>query len=222
MKITAVEPQKKRKGRFNIFLDGKFAFGADEDSVVNNRLITGKDISTENLEKILFEVEIGKLMERMYRLFSIRQRSEKEIRDYLKILSFRNKIKDEEELSDVVIETLITNLKKKGLINDEIFAREWVNARQRSKQKGRTAIKSELIQKGIDKEIIENVLLESGGEEKEKLLAVQSLEKKARVWKGLEELEFKKKAIDFLIRRGFDYSLAKEVVIQFLNKRNDI
>ena len=81
MKITQVEPQKS-KGRFNIFLDGQFAFGADEDLVVDNRLVIGKEIAQEDLGKILQEAEVGKLMERMYRLFNIRQRSEKEILDY--------------------------------------------------------------------------------------------------------------------------------------------
>ena len=54
-KITSVEPQKKNLRRFNVYLDGEFAFGADEDLVVNKRLVVGKEISKEDLEKILFE-----------------------------------------------------------------------------------------------------------------------------------------------------------------------
>ena len=41
-KITSVEVQKRNPGRFNIFLDGEFVFGADEDLVVDHRLIPGK------------------------------------------------------------------------------------------------------------------------------------------------------------------------------------
>ena len=136
-KITLVEPQKKNPHRFNIYLDGVFGFGADEDTVVKFRLVPGKVIEPTDLEKILFETEVGKLMGRMYNLFSIRMRSEKEVRDYIRNLSFKRKfrsraksklveqeVKEPEEISQVVVESLIQNLKNKGLLNDEVFAKE--------------------------------------------------------------------------------------------------
>src|SRR3989304_9319291 len=98
-KITSVEPQKKNSKRFNLFLDGEFALGADEDLVVNRRLVVGKVIAPEELEKILFEAEVGKLMERMYRWFSIRQHSEKEVRDYFKVKSLESRVKGKEEIT---------------------------------------------------------------------------------------------------------------------------
>jgi len=52
-------------------------------------------------------------MDRMYRLFGIRARSEKEIRDYLKRLSFKRKVKGQEELSEIVIEATVERLKQK-------------------------------------------------------------------------------------------------------------
>src|SRR5258708_1996785 len=154
-KITSVEPQKKNPKRFNIFLDGQFAFGADEDLVIDYRLIPGKIIDQTLLEKLLFEAEVGKLMERMYNLFNIRQRSTKEVRDYLKNLSFKRKIKDQEEISEVAINLIVEKLKQKRLLNDLQFATAWVEAR--SKKKGLQVIKSELYKKGIDKEIIEEL-----------------------------------------------------------------
>ncbi len=206
--ITSVELQKKKQGRFNIFIDGQFAFGADEDLVVNRRLMVGKIINPEELEKILFEAEVGKLMERMYRWFSFRQHSEKEVRDY-----FRIKVK--KKISQPVVDAMVETLRKKGMINDLEFAKAWVEARRRSKQKGIRAISSELFQKGINKEIIEEVLrltAASSGRVSEEELAELALEKKLRAWKNLSILEFKKKALDFLIRRGFEYDTAKEVI----------
>ncbi|MFA5932809.1 MAG: RecX family transcriptional regulator [Microgenomates group bacterium] len=208
--ITSVEPQKKNLKRFNIFLDGKFAFGADEDLIVDHRLVVGKIIQTEDLEKLLFEAEVGKLMEKMYNWFSFRQHSEKETRDYLKNLSFKRKIKDQDEISEVVTSLLIERLKKKGLINDLEFAKAWVDARRRSKQKGVNALKSELYQKGIDREIIDE-LLESDDESEEKLAEI-ALEKKINSWKNLEPKKQKQKALEFLMRKGFEYDIAKEVI----------
>src|SRR5689334_1970450 len=112
MKITSVEPQKKNPKRFNVFLDGQFAFGADGDLVVERRLVVGKEISGEDMEKILSEAEVGKLVEKIYGLLNIRYRSEREIRDYLKQLSFKRKLKEQDEISEVVVEALIEKLKK--------------------------------------------------------------------------------------------------------------
>ncbi|MBI2085776.1 RecX family transcriptional regulator [Candidatus Daviesbacteria bacterium] len=204
-KITSVEPQKKNPRRFNVFLDGEFAFGADEDLVVNRRLVVGKVITPEDLEKILFEAEVGKLMERMYRWFGIRQHSEKEVRDYFRV-------RRKEEISQLVVDALVENLKKKGMVHDLEFAKAWVEARRKSKQKGIRAIKAELFQKGIDKEIIEEVTRVESQEFNEEELAKQALEKKMRFWKNLDPLEFKKKAFEFLMRKGFEYEIIKQVI----------
>ncbi len=217
-KVTSVEPQKKSPHRFNIYLDGQFAFGADEDVVVEQRLISGKEINPADLEKLLFEVEIGKLMERMYGLFNVRLRSEKEVRDYLKNLSFKRKTKGKEEIGEVVINQLIDKLKKKDLINDVAFARAWTESR--SRKKGKQLIKQELFQKGIDRKIIEEVLNQSESLSKENGFDVASalLEKKLRIWQTLPYLEKKKKATDFLMRRGFEYDVVKDVIEKMIKK----
>lgn len=218
MKITSVEPQKKNSKRFNIFLDGKFTFGADEDLVVNFRLLPGKEIDQELLEKLIFEAEIGKLMERMYGLFSIRQRSEKEILDYLKRLSFKRKIKGDEEISDLVKDLLIERLKKKSLVNDVQFAADWVRARRISRKKGNIAIRAELFNKGIDKAVIEEAFSSQSLALSQEDIAMDALEKKVRLWQNLSKLEFKQKAFSFLMRKGFEYEVSRIVVEKFIQK----
>lgn len=215
-KITSVEPQKKNPHRFNIFLDGEFAFGADEDLVVEYRLIPGKLLDTSDVEKLLFEAEVGKLMERMYRLFSIRQRSEKEVRDKLKIKNYELRTKGKEQVSNLAIEQLINKLKAKGMIDDLEFAKLWVESR--GKKYGVNRIKMELYQKGIDREIIEEVI---GGQsiENSALVARKLIDKKLERWKNLPPMELKKKAFDFLLRCGFDYEQVKGIVENILRKR---
>lgn len=214
-KITSVEPQKKNPHRFNIFIDGEFVFGADQDLVVDHRLMVGKIIEKDLLDKLIFEAEVGKLMERMYGLLGIRARSEKEIRDYLKNLSFKRKIMGGEEISQIAADLLINKLKQKGLLNDSDFAKTWINSR--SKKKGKIALRVELIQKGIDKKIIDQVLEEEVLDEQK--IADQTIEKKMKIWKDLEPLQFKKKAYEYLLRRGFEYSLVSQVVEKYLKKR---
>lgn len=144
------------------------------------------------------------LLQKVYRLLSIRDRSEKEIRDYLQ----RKKAQNPDEIVEKLIE--------QGYINDERFAREWVGARRRSKQKGVKALRLELWQKGINKEIIEEVVSSQLSAISEEQVAEKALEKKIKIWKNLDQVEFRKKAIDFLMRRGFEYETAKKAIDKFL------
>ena len=61
-------------------------------------------------------------------------------------------------------------------------------------------------------EIIEEVISSQRSAISEKESAEKLLEKKMRVWKNLPILEFKKKAYEFLLRRGFEYEIVKSVV----------
>lgn len=216
MKISSVETQKNNPRRFNIFLDGQFAFGADEDLVVDRRLVVGKEISAEDLQKLLEEAEVGKLMERLYGLLGRRARSEGEIKTYLKQLSFKRKIKGDLDISELVIDQLINKLRQKGLVNDLEFAKSWVESR--GKKKGVIALKSELFQKGIDREIIDEVIgLWQGGNSPDQS-AKKLLEKRMERWKNLSKLEIKQKGTQFLLSRGFEYDVAKEVLENVLKE----
>lgn len=153
-----------------------------------------------------------KLLQKIYRLFNIRQRSEKEIRDYLK---FKRKLK----ISQKIIDDLIEILKSQGLINDLEFTKAWIESR--SKKYGVNRIKQELFRKGIDREIIEEVT--SGqraheGEGYSNEVAQKLLEKKIERWKNLKPMEFRKKAYEFLLRRGFEYEVVKSVVEKIFKK----
>lgn len=219
MEITSVEPQRKNPHRFNIFLDGKFAFGADENLVVEQRLIVGKQLDNSELESLIFEAEVGKLMERVYGLLSRRMRSEKEIRDYFRNLSFKRKVKGKEEISSLVIDATIEKLKQKNLINDKEFAKAWIEAR--GEKKSSRAIQSELFKKGIGREIIEEVMSDEEGlsSQNQEKIAKQLLEKRMDRWKNLSPLEKKKKMYEFLLRRGFGYDVVKYVIEKLLKKQ---
>jgi regulatory protein len=143
------------------------------------------------------------LLQKVYRFLSFRDRSEKEIRDYLR--------------NSENIDEIIEKLKEQGLINDEKFAKEWVQSRRR--KYGLRRIKQELLQKGIERSIIDQVLSSELRVQSEEQIAENALEKKNKAWENLEAMEFKKKAYGFLVRKGFEYEVVKEVVDNFLQKR---
>lgn len=217
-RITLVEPQLRNPHRFNIFLDGEFAFGCDEDLIVEKRLVVGKELTTLEVEQLIQEAEIGKLMEKMYRLFSIRQRSEKEVKDYFRVKNQESRVKGKEAISNLALELVIKKLKQKGLLNDLEFAKSWIEARRRSRQKGDRLIKLELSQKGVAKEIIGEAFSLQLSAISEEDLAMKAMEKKMRVWKDLSKLEFKKKAYQYLGRKGYDFETISTIIEKSLQK----
>lgn len=218
--VTSVTPQKRNPHRFDIYLDGRFAFGADEDLVINHRLIVGKTVPSEMMEQLIWEAGVGKLMEKVLALFDRRMRTEKEIRDYLRGLSFKRRIKDQEEISSQAVELVIHKLKQKRLLDDVEFAKAWVEAR--GTKKGIKVLRAELYKRGIDKEVIEQATgvesLESNQDDAAEKLLIKRLPR----WQSLPALDQKRKAIEFLLRRGFEYVVVKKVVAKILgNKYNN-
>lgn len=149
-----------------------------------------------------------KAIENVYRLLSVRDRSEKEIRDYFKLKNFKLKIKGKDLIPQKEIDEAIEKLKDRDYINDERFAKNWMDSRAR--KYGKVRIKQELAQKGIRDFDIEI--------ENPELTAQKLLERKMKSWQGIEDIKKRKKAMDFLMRRGFEFKVVKDVVEKFIKK----
>ena len=138
MVITSIEKQKK-KGRYNIFLNGEFSFGAYEDTILKFALRKGDDLPEEKITEIkdFDEFNYGKTAS--YRLLSYRQRSEKEIKDKLK----------EKKISPENIGKVIDKLKDLKFIDDKTFAKNYITDQINKKPAGRTFLKYKLLHKKI-------------------------------------------------------------------------
>lgn len=138
---------------------------------------------------------------------SFRQRSEKEIRDYLK------KKKAPEEITDKIIK----NLKINKFLNDEEFVKWWIEQRTIIRPKSTRIIKIELQRKGIDRQLIENLLPKDseGDFAKAKKLAEKRISRYGKVEDRRKVFE---KMARYLASKGFDYDIIKEVIDQVLGK----
>jgi regulatory protein len=145
-----------------------------------------------------------------YRYLSIRNRSEKEMRDYL--------IK--KNAAAEIIEKIIVSLKEKKFLNDETFARSWVLGRARLKPKGTAFIKMELRQKGISQELIEKVLSEIQDEIPDELeQAKRLIIKRIEQMRDKPRQEVYAKIGGFLSRRGFSWDIVKKAIDDSLVNR---
>src|SRR3972149_11751663 len=82
MKITDIAAQKKRE-RFNIFLDGEFAFGVSAELRFTKKLEVGQNLTQKEVESIVEADQTERLFNKALRFLSYRPRSEKEVRDDL-------------------------------------------------------------------------------------------------------------------------------------------
>lgn len=139
-------------------------------------------------------------IEKCYRFITIRNRSEKEVRDYL----------HKKNCPSHLVERLITRLKNEDLVDDKKFISWWVEQRSYFKPKGSFILKQELLRKGVAKDLIDQYLQENQLDEL--TLAKTALPKKIKSWQGLNQEEKHKKAINFLLRRGFSYEVAKKAL----------
>lgn len=205
--ITAIEPQKRKKSRANVFVDGEFAVGLPLDIVLKENLKVEKEISSKKLEQLIKENELDKILAKVYKFLSYRPRSEKEIHNYLA----------KKEISTLLASLVIKTLQKQKYLDDKEFARWWVEQRIKFRPVGERILRAELLRKGIKKEVVEEMVNGQWSMVNGQKLALRAVKKKLHHYKGLNRTEFRQKIGSFLARRGFDWETIKEVTEKISN-----
>lgn len=203
--ITALKAQKRNHQRVNVFLDGEFAFGLSR--IVAAWLHVGQELSTEKIEELKLEDELDYAYQRAIRYIGYRMRSVYELQNYL----------NQQGIENQVIERVIIRLQKKGLLDDLNFAQMWIENRNSFRPRSHRMLSFELKQKGIQSDIISQILEETISEED---LAYRAAKKQARKYKQLEWQIFRRRLSSFLARRGFPYSVINPAVDQVWSEQN--
>lgn len=125
------------------------------------------------------------LLDSALKIISNRPHSKQEVIKFL-----QKKTKD-----DTLINQTIEKLEKAKLINDEAFAKWYVESRSRTRPRGQRLLEQELKQKGISNDVNIN----------ESELASAALEKK-------KNIKSREQAIRFLQYRGFSWDAIAPVV----------
>jgi len=197
--ITSIKSQKKKE-RVNVYLDDKFGFGIDLENFVILGLKVDQEVTEIEIEKIVKKAEFQKTLDKLLRFATLRPRSEGEINNYLR----RKKVHES------MHSQLFDRLNHLELIDDEKFAKWWVEQRQAFRPKPKRILCGELRMKGINKEIIKKVVGEEVVDEEK--MAKDLLEKRAYKWKNLEGFELKQKMSQYLAQKGFTWEIVEKVV----------
>lgn len=206
--ITALERQPKQRGRYLISF-GEYVLSVHEDVMIKYRMLKGNVFTKQELEEIVVADEKQRAYVQALKYLERKQRTRKELEDRLR----------QKELSQTVIEQALQRLQQEGLINDELYAKQWAVQRVSSQRKGKAWVRQELRQKGVDKALISEALSEvSHEQEYESCLVVGR--KKWNQTRG-EIMDRKRKTGSFLMRRGFSGEQVRKVINQLIRENGE-
>lgn len=172
----------------------------------------GDLISRDELQRLLEARLVRWGQDKLLNYLSYRPRSEAEVRRYLTNL----------QLSDNVINQLISRLKELGLIDDAKFVELWIQSRMGTNPIGPKRLVAELLQKGIDKSLILQKLDELAGQVDEEKLAIELAAKRVRRYQRLDDRQRAQKLMQFLLRRGFSYDVVRTAVRMVIGEKGNI
>lgn len=193
--ITAIEAQRFDKQRVNLHLNGRFAFSLAAAVVLERGLQPGNKLSDAEVAGLQGADVRQRCYDAALGFLASRPRSEQEVRRRLRQRGF---------LADPIDDTL-GRLRAAGLLDDLAFAEYWRENRDRFNPRGSRLLKAELRQKGVESEVIDEVLDRDDDPDGAYRVAL----KRARQLAGAERREFFQKVGAVLARRGYDYELAR-------------
>ena len=144
------------------------------------------------------------VLDKMAKYCAYQERCVKDVKDKLKTYDIAEKEKN------IILEYLLDN----RFVNDERFAKSFVRGKVNQSGWGVNKIRFHLIQKGIDKDIIEEALGQTD-EEAYRQRLIEILKAKAKTVKAASDYEKKRKLAAYAMQKGFEGSLIWEVLKEF-------
>lgn len=196
--IAAIEKKKRGRG-VELIVDGDVWATVHRDVVVECGVRRDDPATPELLDRLAAADADHRTYESALMLLSYRPRSAGELRQRL----------HRKGLPEAAIDAAIARLQRSGLVDDEQFARAWVESRgSGSSGRGRQVLAGELRAKGVAADVVSEAL--SGVDERAR--ALEAARPRAARMGGLEYNDFRRKLGGFLQRRGFGYDATSTVV----------
>ncbi|MEE1292863.1 MAG: regulatory protein RecX [Acutalibacteraceae bacterium] len=202
MKLTA----KAGKGeKIHLSLDGEYIATVNADYWFTCGIKSGSEVSPEQLEELLAESARRKMMNKALDLLSMRDYSRRELSDKLVTKAWEKKEQKDMDLGSLKQQAsdICDRLEELGLLNEERFARSYVDELLRRKHLSKSGLKTALIQKGVQRDIIETVLEEVEVDPVEQVRELLATKFKNR---DLSDEKQKTRTVNALLRLGYRYN----------------
>ncbi len=201
MKITGVS--KKDEKNVVILLDDGEKLYLSFDVFMKNGLRKNDEISEDHFLLLVKENQKYYVKESAFRYLGRRPHSVRELTQKLR------KKKYEDEIVGVVIDELI----EKKYLDDKEFARMFVDEKMKLKLWGTIRLRSELIKRGVNGGIIDEVLNEKlpAGNDIEKAIILAEKKIKSLSYRNLPREKLVERVFSFLSSKGYDFDTCRSV-----------
>ncbi|HNW92393.1 MAG TPA: regulatory protein RecX [bacterium] len=198
--VTGLRGARGGGERFRVWLDGA------EFAVVSQKLVTafgltpGRTLTADERADLQRQAEAEEIRRRLIRLL--------ETRDYSRAELARKLAKHDRTM----VESAITALVQRGLVDDARYARMLVETRQQgSKPCGKARLAHDLRRRGIAVAIISEVL--GGLDREDDVAAAREVARKAQArLRGCDALTRRRRLTGILGRRGFDGGIIARIL----------
>jgi regulatory protein len=161
--------------------------------------------AAERRERRAAETDPEVVLAAALRFLESRQRSVREVRRRL----------DQAGFPMPLVEAAIDRLEELEMLDDEAFARSWVESRDRARPRGERALRSELALKGVAREVVDRILAERRPESDtsaDEAAAERLLAGRTRSLERITDPRVRRqRAYALLARNGFDPDVAARV-----------
>ena len=193
IQISAVEPQKRKKDRYNIYADGQYVASLGAEAVVAYGIRTGAEIPETQLREAVEKDNAAYALDCAAATLAHGQRTRAELERKLK----------ERGIDDAAAGAALDKLASYGYIDDAAYAAEFVRSMMETGRLGRKGVEYKLKEKGIAADVAAEAMKEYTAEE-EREIAKRQL---ARMSGGGDLREQRRKLSAALIRHGFSYDV---------------
>jgi regulatory protein len=116
-----------------------------------------------------------------------------------------------------LVEDVVTRLIEMNYLDDELFARSWVESRDRARPRGEQGLRRELALKGVPRDIVDNVMAQreesAAGEDPDLAAAAALLSRKRHALEREPDTNKRRhKAYGLLARNGFDSDTCRQAI----------
>lgn len=144
------------------------------------------------------------VLDKMAKYCAYQERCVKDVKDKLRAFDIPQELKDE------ILDYLLDN----RFVDNERFAKAFVRGKVNQSGWGVNKIRFHLMQKGIDKELIDEALGQTD-EEAYRQRLIDILKTKSKTVRAASDYEKKRKLAAYAMQKGFEGSLVWEVVKEF-------
>ena len=200
MELTAAEP--RRRGLIQLFLDGEAAVKLDAQVFLQSGLKPGDQVSDQELFELIQASDARRAQEKALYLLEYRNYSKRELTEKIARTA----------ASREAAQAAAGRMEELGLIDDRRFGEDYARELFSRKGYGARRAAQELRRKGLDQELVQELVEKYGSPEQSEKNIRRVLEKKYPGWR--EDEKVRRRAFAALQRLGYSYQEVREAMGQ--------